>query len=203
MTLRAVAFNCSLKPSLAESSLDQMLDILSSALADHGVQTEVVRVVDHDVRPGVDLDMGGGDAWPALRDKVLQADIFILGSPIWLGQPSSVSRRVAERFDAEVALLDEKGRMPTFGTVAMAAVVGNEDGAHHVAAESFGWLNEVGFTVPSTGAVYWVGEALGKVDFKDLPEIPEKVQSMVETAAASAAHLAALLKGSPYPGVVS
>jgi hypothetical protein len=90
--------------------------------------------------------------------------------------------------------------MPTFGKVAVVAVVGNEDGAHHVAAECYQWLNDVGFTIPAAGAVYWVGEAMGSVDYQDLDETPEAVASSLEMTASSAAHLARLLVADGYPG---
>ena len=61
------------------------------------------------------------------------------------------------------------------------------------------WLNDCGFTVPATGHAYWVGEAMGSVDFQDLDETPEKVTQTVQDVARNAAHLARVLQGSPYP----
>jgi multimeric flavodoxin WrbA len=107
------------------------------AMKPHGVDGEIVRIVDHDVKPGVTSDEGPGDAWPGLRRKVLDAEIFILGTPIWLGQPSSVCKRVLERMDAFLGETDDEGRMVSYGRVACVAVVGNEDGAHHVTAELY------------------------------------------------------------------
>jgi hypothetical protein len=118
-----------------------------------------------------------------------------------MGQPSSVAKRILERMDAFLSETDDKGRMPATGKVALVAIVGNEDGAHHCHAECFQALNDVGFTIPANGGVYWVGEAMGSVNYVDLPEIPEAVDAMLETAASNAAHLAALLKGKPYVGV--
>lgn len=68
---------------------------------------------------------------------MLDADILVIGTPIWLGQPSSVAKRVLERMDAFLDETDAKGRMPSYGKVALAVIVGNEDGAHHTAAELF------------------------------------------------------------------
>lgn len=70
--------------------------------------------------------------------------------------------------------IDSCGRMPTFGKVAVCAIVGNEDGAHHVSAECFQWLNDTGITIPAAVSVYWVGEAMGTVDYKDLPAVPSR-----------------------------
>ena len=99
MALRALALNCTLSPSPADSSTDRLLGEVLAELSRHGVEHESVRVVDHDVRPGVELDMGEGDVWPAIREKVMAADILVLGTPTWMGQQSSVCQRVLERLD--------------------------------------------------------------------------------------------------------
>jgi multimeric flavodoxin WrbA len=152
------------------------------------------------VKPGVTSDEGDGDAWPAIREKILAADILILGGPIWMGQTGSVAKRVMERMDAFISETDDQGRMPSYSKVAVAAIVGNEDGAHFSSAQIFQSLNDVGFTIPAVAACYWVGEAMGSVDFKDLDETPEKVTKTAKMVASNAAHLAGLLKGAPYPG---
>jgi len=158
-----------------------------------------VRVVDHDVRPGVQLDMGAGDEWPAIREQVMAADILLVATPIWLGHMSSIAQRVLERLDAELSETDDEGRLLTFGKVGAVAVVGNEDGAHHVIAELYQGLSDVGFTIPASGAVYWVGRAMEGVDYKDLHEVPEAVATTIENVATNATHLAALLRSSGYP----
>ena len=149
MGLTAVAFNCTLKSSGEASSTELLLGQIIAAMQPHGVEGDIVRVVDHDVKPGVTSDEGQGDAWPKLRQQVLDADIFILGTPIWLGQPSSVCKRVLERMDAFLSETDDEGRMVSYGRVACIAVVGNEDGAHHVTAELYQALADVGFTIPA------------------------------------------------------
>ena len=145
--------------------------------------------------------MGPGDAWPALREQILGADILVMATPIWMGQPSSVTKRALERLDAELAETDDQGRMLTYGKVAAVAVVGNEDGAHHTSAELFQALNDVGFTLAPGAVTYWVGEAMGSVDYKDLDEVPEKVATTTTALASNAAHLARLLRATPFPPV--
>lgn len=201
--LTAFALNCSLKASddKEKSSTDKMLSDLLSAFESHKVKGEIVRALDHDIKPGVLSDMGKGDDWPKLRSKILGADIFILGTPIWLGQPCSVAKRVMERMDAFLDEADDKGRMPAAGKVALVAIVGNEDGAHHCHAECYQALNDVGFTVPANAGIYWVGEAMGDVNYVDLPKTPDKVAEAIEMAASNAVHLAKILAGSAYPGV--
>ena len=164
-----------------------MLSDLLAELAAHEVSGEIVRVLDHDVKPGVLSDMGEGDGWPDLREKIVAADIFVLGTPIWMGQPSSVAKRVLERLDAFLSETDDNGRMPAAGKVALVAVVGNEDGAHHCHAACFQALADVGFTIPANAGCYWVGEAMGDVDYKDLPQMPDKVRETLRMAASNAA----------------
>lgn len=197
----ALAFNCTLKRGVDASSTEKLIIELLQALKPHGVTGTSIRAVDYNILPGVTSDEGAGDDWPALRKQLLAADILIIGTPIWLGQPSSVAKRVLERMDAFLEETDDHGRMPSFGKVAVAAVVGNEDGAHHCHAELFQALNDVGFTIPPGGGTYWVGEAMGSVDYKDLKKPHDKTVQTTAMLAANAAHLARLLKAAPYPGL--
>ncbi|MEL1250559.1 flavodoxin family protein [Aurantiacibacter gilvus] len=205
MTTTAIAINCSLKSSDGEaSSTDAMISVLAEAFGEHGVElSETLRMADYDIKPGVTSDEGEGDDWPALREKILAHDILVFGGPIWMGQISSIAKRVLERMDAFLGETDERGRMPSAGKVAVAAIVGNEDGAHWSTAQLFQSLNDTGWTVPANAACYWVGEAMGATDFKDLDEVPDKVTMVAGMAASNAVHLARLLKDSSYPGVGS
>ncbi|MEZ0495277.1 flavodoxin family protein [Sphingomonas sp. IW22] len=202
MALTALALNCSLKADASkESSTDAMIAVLADAFSRHDVTiSETIRVAAHDVKPGVSSDEGDGDEWPAIREKILAADILIFGGPIWMGQIGSVAKRVLERLDAFLSETDDQGRMPSYSKVAVAAIVGNEDGAHWSSAQLFQSLNDVGFTIPAVAACYWIGEAMGSTDFKDLDETPEAVTKTAKMVASNAAHLAQLLKNAPYPG---
>jgi len=202
MTIRAIALNATLKADSSEqSSTDAMIDVLKAAFARHDVDlVETIRLALLDIKPGVTSDEGNGDDWPSVRKRILDADILIFGTPVWLGQMSSVAKRVLERMDAFLSETDDQGRMPSFSKLAVAAIVGNEDGAHHISSQLFQALNDVGFTIPSAAACYWVGEAMGSTDFKDLPKTPDAVSKTAAMVAANAAHLARLLKEAPYPG---
>ncbi len=202
MPVTAIAINCTLKSDASESSsTDTMIAVLGKALDAHGVKiAETIRIAAHDVKPGVTSDEGNGDEWPAIREKILAHDILIFGGPIWMGQISSVAKRVLERLDAFLSETDDAGRMPSYGKVAVAAIVGNEDGAHWSSSQIFQSLNDTGFTIPAVAACYWVGEAMGDVDFKDLDKTPKKVTETAKMVASNAAHLAGLLKAKPYPG---
>ena len=197
--------NCTLKRGSGEpSSTDAMIAVLAKEFEALGVTVaETIRIAAHNVLPGVTSDEGEGDDWPAIREKVLAADILILGTPIWMGQAGSVSKRVLERMDAFLSETDEQGRMPSYSKVAVAAIVGNEDGAHAASAQIFQSLNDVGWTIPAVAACYWVGEAMGSTDFKDLKQTPDKVLETARMVAGNAAHLAGALKAQPYPGQAS
>lgn len=197
--LSALLINCTLKPSPEGSSTHVLGEQVLNTLAEHGVSPDRIRAVDHRILPGVQADMGADDEWPELRARVLAADILVFATPTWLGQHSSVAQRVLERLDAELSETDDQGRPILFDKVALAVIVGNEDGAHHIAAILFQALNDVGFTVPAQGSIYWNGEAMQTTDYRDLSEVPEKVAQATATAAANAAHLARSLKVGGYP----
>jgi multimeric flavodoxin WrbA len=197
--LRAVALVCSLKNSPAPSSSALMAEHVCENLRAEGVKTESLRVVDYAIQPGVEADMGNGDEWPKIRQTVLDSDILVLATPIWLGHPSSIAQRVLERLDAELSNTDDAGRPVMAGKVAVVAVVGNEDGAHKVIADMFQGLNDIGFSLAAQGGTYWTGEAMQTKDYSDLEEVPEPVAKTTAAAARNAAHLADVLRGAQYP----
>jgi len=197
--LRAVSFVCTLKPGDEDSSTQLLAEQLAEAMESRGVETEFIRAVDYAIIPGVETNMGTHDDWPTLRQKILDADIFILATPTWLGQMSSVALNVLQRLDAELSEKDDQGRLLTYGKVAAAVVVGNEDGAHKISADVFQCLNDVGFTIPAQAVTYWNGEAMGSVDYKDLKSTPDAVADTNKLVAANVASLAKTLKDHPYP----
>jgi multimeric flavodoxin WrbA len=195
----ALVLNCTLKPSPGASSTALLAQQVLDALEPHGFEGDQVRIADFDVKPGVEHDMGDGDEWPAIRDRILAADILVFATPTWMGHMSSIAQGVLERLDADISETDDEGRQILTGKVAVVVVVGNEDGAHAIIADAFQGLNDVGFTVPAQGGVYWNGEAMQSTDYKDLDETPEKVASTTATLATNAAHLAKLLTAQRYP----
>jgi multimeric flavodoxin WrbA len=198
-SLRALALVCTLTPSPAESSSALIAEHVFETLRNQGVECEAVRCVDFNIAPGVEADMGDGDQWPRIREKVLAADILVLSTPVWLGHPSSVTQRVLERLDAELSNTDDQGRPAMAGKVAIVSVVGNEDGAHKVVADVFQGLNDVGYSIPAHGCTYWNGPAMETGDYKDLDEVPQQVASTTAAAARNAAHLARVLQQAQFP----
>src|SRR3954470_7535382 len=153
-TLTALALNCTLKPSPEPSSTDLLCTQIGKALAGHEVTMETIRIADRHIARGVSSDEGEGDEWPAIRERILAADILLLATPIWLGNPSSICRQVLERLDAFISETDDAGRPVALDKVAVVATVGNEDGAHNVAAQAYQGLADVGFTVPANAQAY-------------------------------------------------
>ncbi|AUI50052.1 flavodoxin family protein [Arthrobacter crystallopoietes] len=197
--LKALALVCTLTPSPKPSSSELLARQVIQQLGSQGVECDLIRVVDHDIKPGVQTDMGDGDEWPRIREQILGSDILVLATPIWLGHPASLAQKVLERLDAELSETDGQSRPSMYDKVALVAVVGNEDGAHHVTAELYQGLGDVGFSIPAQGSTYWVGEAMHGTDFQDLPETPEVTATTTATSARNAVHLAASLKKMPYP----
>ncbi|NJP65605.1 flavodoxin family protein [Streptomyces spiramenti] len=197
--LRALAIVCTLNRSPAPSSSQLLAEQVLELLAAEGATTELVRAADHTIPPGVAADMGEGDDWPALRERVLRCDILLLATPIWLGHPSSVAQRVLERLNADISETDDEGRPLMAGRVGAVAVVGNEDGAHKVSADLFQGLSDIGFTLPPQAVTYWVGEAMQGTDYQDLERTPEKVGATSAALASTTAHLARVLRERPFP----
>ena len=160
MALKVLFLNCTLKRSPKVSNTRALIDKVARLYEQEGLETEVVRVVDHAVAFGISSDEGGGDEWPSISRKIKEADILIIGSPIWFGVRSSVCQLVLERLDGTYDEPDpDTGQYPLYNKVAGVIVTGNEDGAHNVAANTLFNLTHLGCTVPPNVDTYWVGEA--------------------------------------------
>jgi multimeric flavodoxin WrbA len=194
--MRAIALNCTLKASPAESNTEGLAQVVLDALAGEGVETEMIRVVDQNVLPGVTSDEGEGDAWPSIRERIVQAEILVIATPTWLGQPSSVAQRVLERMDAMLSETRDDGRPIAYDRVAGIVVTGNEDGAHHIIANVGQALIDIGYTVPGQAWTYWnKGPGPGDEEYLNSPEKEWSVttgktaaQNLLATARALAAH---------------
>jgi multimeric flavodoxin WrbA len=153
--VKALIVNCTLKASPQDSNTAALAAVLADALTEHEVEVEQLRAVDRNLLPGVSSDEGAGDEWPAVRERIVGSEIFVLATPTWLGRPSSVAQRVLERMDAMLGETDEEERPIAYNRVAGVVVTGNEDGAHHVISEICGGLGDIGFTVPGQCWTYW------------------------------------------------
>jgi multimeric flavodoxin WrbA len=198
--MKALALNCTLKRSPDESNTGALLRVVLDALEERGVETETVRVVDHVVEPGVVAEaVTDADEWPAIRERIVAADILVVGTPTWLGQQSSVSKRVLERMDALLSETKEDGRPIAYDKVAGVVVTGNEDGAHHCIAEISGALVDIGFTVPGQSWTYWnKGPGPGEEEYLTSDEVAWS-QRTGRMAASNLVGVARALQATPMP----
>jgi multimeric flavodoxin WrbA len=189
--LKATIINCTLKPSPEVSNTEALARVVIDALEGDGIECELIRAVDRDLKPGVESDMGAGDEWPPIRERILASEILVIATPTWLGQPSSIAQRVLERMDAMLAETDDDGRPVAYNRVAGVVVTGNEDGAHHVIAEVAVALIDIGFTVPGQAWTYW---NQGPGPGEDYLESDHRKDWSHETGVAAAQNLAGVAK---------
>lgn len=161
--LKAVFLNCTLKKSPETSHTRGLLDVSKAIMEKNGVEVEVIRPVDYDIAFGVYPDMTekgwGKDDWPKIFEKVINADILVIGTPIWLGDKSSVCTQVIERLYSESGKLNEKGQYLYYGKVGGTIITGNEDGAKHCAMNILYSLQHLGYIIPPQSDAAWIGEA--------------------------------------------
>lgn len=161
--MKALFLNCTLKKSPELSHTEGLIKISKSIMEKNGVTCEVIRPVDYDIAFGVWGDMTEHgwkkDDWPIIYKKVLEADILIIGSAIWLGDKTSVCTQVIERLYANSANLNQQGQYAYYGRVGGCLITGNEDGAKHCAMNILYSLQHLGFAIPPQADAAWVGEA--------------------------------------------
>lgn len=197
--MRALVLNCTLKSSPETSNTEALAKIVLGALEREAVETEIVRIADHHVPPGVTTDEGDGDEWPAIHEKILGSEILILASPTWLGKPSSIAQRVLERMDAMLSETDDDGRPVAFNRVAGIVVTGNEDGAHHVISELSGGLIDIGYTIAPQGWTYWnMGPGPGP-EYLESDHRHDWSRTTGEAAASNLLAVARALEQTPIP----
>lgn len=161
--LKALFFNGTLTKSPGKSHTDLLIDISVQIMKKQGVEVEVIRTIDHDIATGVYGDMTkkgwATDEWPEIYKKVLAADILVLAGPIWLGDNSSMMKKVIERLYATSGDLNDKGQWIYYGRVGGCLITGNEDGIKHCAMNVLYSLQHLGYTIPPQADAGWIGEA--------------------------------------------
>jgi multimeric flavodoxin WrbA len=157
--LKALLLNASLKSSEDISNTESLMNEAVTIFRDKGIETEMLRLADYKIAFGVSADEGNGDEWPLILNKVKEADILILGTPIWLGEKSSLATQAIERLYGSGSMTNDKGQYIYYNKVGGVVVTGNEDGAKHASSSILYSLSHIGFTVPPNVDTYWVGEA--------------------------------------------
>ena len=161
--LTALFVNCTLKPSEQFSHTEALMEVSNAIMRSNRVATEVLRLADYTIPPGVYPDMREHgferDDWPGLCEKVMAADILIIGTPIWLGEESSVCRRLIERLYAESGKLNDKNQSVYYGRTGGCLITGNEDGVKHCAMSLLYAMQHLGYMIPPQSDAGWIGEA--------------------------------------------
>ena len=162
--LKALFINCTLKKSPAVSNTEGLAKISMSIMKKHGVDVEMIRAVDYDIATGVYTDMRKHgwktDAWPEIYEKKVQlADILVICGPIWLGDNSSITKKIIERLYGGSSELNIDGQYAFYGKVGGCIITGNEDGIKHCAMDILYSLQHVGYTIPPQADAGWIGEA--------------------------------------------
>jgi len=197
--MKALILNCTLKPSPETSSTEALAQVVIDELKKGGAESELVRLVDLNLKPGVKTDQGEGDDWPAVHDKIMAANIVVFATPTWVGQMSSVCMRALERMDALFEETDDSGRPVAFGKVGGIVITGNEDGAHHIVATVSQALIDMGFTMPAQSWTYWhLGPGPGP-DYVETSQGHDYADRVGRNAARNLLALAKVLKPETYP----
>lgn len=157
--MKALILNCTLKGTDETSNTAALLQEAVRILEEEDVETETIRPSEYQIAHGVTPDAGNGDQWPEIYKKVKDANILIIGTPIWLGEKSSIATQVIERLYGASSETNEKGQSIYYNKVGAAVVTGNEDGGKHAAASIVYSLAHMGFTIPPNPDSYWVGDA--------------------------------------------
>lgn len=205
MKLKALFLNCTLKKSPETSNTEAFIKNAARIFEDLDVETESVRVVDHEVSFGNTSDEGKGDGWPEILKKVKSADMLIIATPIWRGDRGSVAKMVNERFDGIMEEGNDKnGQYPTYNKVGGVMVDGNEDGAKKAISSILLDLSEQGFSIPVNAFSYYVGKAgPGPSYIKANGDKHEFTNNMLLLMVHNMVHLAKTLKENPYPTEVN
>lgn len=161
--LSALFINCTLKKSPDKSHTQALMDLSIGIMRREGVAVDSFRFIDHDVAIGIKPDMTEHgwetDEWPDLYKQILKADILVIGSPIWLGERSSIATQLIERLYSNSADINEKGQSNYYGRVGGCVITGNEDGVKHVSMGLLYGLQHIGYTIPpqaiAAGSVRW------------------------------------------------
>jgi multimeric flavodoxin WrbA len=161
--LTALFINCSLKRSSEISHTQTLMDVAIAIMASQGVTTSTVRAADLDIPPGVYPDMTehgwDRDEWPAIQRQVMASDILVIGTPIWLGDKSSICTKVIERLYGYSGELNDQGQYAYYGRVGGCIITGNEDGIKHCSMNILYSLQHLGYVIPPQADAGWIGEA--------------------------------------------
>lgn len=199
MTLKAIILNASLKHSDELSNTEGLAQEVTDIYHKENIASEMIRLSDYNISYGISDDMDGDDEWPLILEKIKNADILIIGTPLWLGEKSSIATLAIERLYGSTSLTNEDGQSIFYNKVGGAIITGNEDGAKNAAASILYALSHIGLAVPPNVDAYWVGEAGPGPSYLDIEHVNEFTKKHVEMLAYNTMHLAKIFKDNPIP----
>ncbi|CAM4102765.1 flavodoxin family protein [Lederbergia lenta] len=201
MEIKALILNCTLKKSSEQSNTRALIDVVTNIFDEHKIESEILTMADYNIELGITNEaVNDQDEWPMIFEKVKQADILIIGTPIWLGEQSSVAVKTIERLYGGSSLTNEKGQYLYYNKVGGVVITGNEDGAKHAARSLLYSLSHIGFTIPPNVDTYWVGEAGPGPSFIEAKGYKNDfTMQHAKIMAYNLMHFAKMLKEHPIP----
>ncbi|PXW92130.1 multimeric flavodoxin WrbA [Streptohalobacillus salinus] len=200
--VKVLFLNASLKDSSEVSNTEALYEEAKALYEKEGAKTESIRLADYNIRYGISGDEGEGDEWPGILEKVKAADILLIGTPIWLGEKSSIATKAIERLYGSSSETNEKGQAIYYNKVGGVVITGNEDGAKQSAASVLYGLTHIGFVIPPNVDAYWVGEAGPGPSYIDADAKQNSfTQKHIEMLVYNTLYFAELLKQSPIPAI--
>jgi len=130
------------------SHTETLAEVVIECLKAEDVQCEMIRLVDYDIPAGTKSNMGKGDDWPRILEKILASDIIVFATPIWWGIQSSLMQRVIERLDELHNEILETGKSRLTNKVGGIVITGEEDGEQHITGNIANFLLNMGVTLP-------------------------------------------------------
>lgn len=199
MKLKALYLNTSLKHGGETSNTEALMQKSLDKLQNENIETEILRIADFDIRVGMEADMGRGDQWPEIFKKILEADIIVMGTPIWNGHKSSLATLVMERIYAQSGETASNGQSIYYNKVFGTIVTGNEDGAKKAGGSIQSHMANLGFTIPPNTNAYWVGEAGPGPSYIEAGQENEFTKKHTDMLSYNLMHMAKILKENPIP----
>jgi multimeric flavodoxin WrbA len=197
-SVHALFINCTLKTSPAKSNTESLINKSIEIMQEQQIGVELVRAADRNIRHSVDPELDSDD-WPGLFRQIKSADIFVIGSPIWLGDKSSIAGKIIERLYAHSAETNKHGQYIYYNKVGGVMVTGNEDGGKHVSRDILYALSHIGFTIPPQADCYWVGEAGPGPSYMEAGQENEFTIRNTRIMTWNLIHFARQLKATPIP----
>lgn len=199
MSIKALYLNTSLKTGEETSNTEALMQKSMDILKNEGVETELLRIADYNIIPGMSPDMGDDDEWPQIFSKIIDSDIVVIGTPIWNGHKSSLSTIVMERIYAQSSETSDNGQSKYYNKVFGTVVTGNEDGAKEAGGSILSRMANLGFTIPPNTNAYWVGEAGPGPSYIEAGQENEFTKNQIRMMSYNLIHFARLFKENPIP----